>query len=46
MLSDNVPKGFESLVDYGPNIQLIFIKNIDDKIIQDNIAHIFRNTVI
>ena len=44
-LFDNTPPGFETLVKYGPNVQLIFIKKVDGKIVQDNIAHLFRNTV-
>ena len=45
MLSDEVPKGFESLVNYGANVQLIFIKKINGQIISDNVGHIFKNTV-
>ena len=45
MLSDEVPKGFESLVNYGANVQLIFIKKVNGQIISDNVGHIFKNTV-
>ena len=45
MLFDRVPKGFESLVKYGSNVQLIFVRNVNGQIISDNVAHIFKNTV-
>tara|TARA_Y100001958_G_C21176071_1_gene506861 strand:- start:676 stop:1278 length:603 start_codon:yes stop_codon:yes gene_type:complete len=42
---DSVPKGFESLEEHGANVQLIFIRSIDGKIVPDNEAHIFKNRV-
>tara|TARA_Y100000389_G_C17305390_1_gene435107 strand:+ start:163 stop:756 length:594 start_codon:yes stop_codon:yes gene_type:complete len=45
MLTDTVPVGFESLVNHGGNVQLIFVRKVNGKIIPDNEAQIFKNTV-
>lgn len=45
MFTDTVPIGFESLVNHGGNVQLIFVRNVNGKIIPDKEAQIFKNTV-
>lgn len=45
MLFDYPPDDLKSLVNHGANVQLIFVRKIDRKVISDNEAHIFKNTV-